>query len=218
MYKYILFDLDGTLIDTNELILKSFKHTYKTHLEREISETEILESFGEPLIVTLERYSLDNSKAMFKTFIDHNKVFHDEYIKLFPGVKECLEELKSMGCLIAFVTSKRRSMAEHGLEFFDILKYFDETIALDDTTVHKPHPEPILLALEKLNCIDKKDQVLMVGDSKFDIMCASNAGIKSVLVNWSLASTVQKDQEITPDFIIDDLEKLINIVKGEINV
>lgn len=218
MYKYILFDLDGTLIDTNELILKSFKHTYKTHLEREISETEILESFGEPLIVTLERYSKDNSKAMFKTFIDHNKVFHDDYIKLFPGVKECLEELKKMGCLIAFVTSKRRSMAEHGLEFFDILKYFDETIALDDTTVHKPHPEPIWLALEKLNCSDKKEEALMVGDSKFDIMCASNAGIKSVLVNWSLASTVQKDQEITPDFIIDDLEKLINIVKGEINV
>lgn len=218
MYKYILFDLDGTLVDTNEIILKSFRYTYKKHLNREIPEQEILENFGEPLLITLERYSKEHAKAMFKTYVEYNQTIHDEHIKLFPGVKECLEELKELGCKIALVTSKRKELAEHGLELFDLLKYFDVTVAMEDTVKHKPHPDPVLFALEKLNSLDKKKESLMIGDSKFDILSAANAGVKSVLVNWSLASTAQKDENISPDFIIENLAKLVRIVKEESNV
>lgn len=218
MFKYILFDLDGTLVDTNDLILKSFKHTYKEHLRRDVPEEEILEHFGEPLIITLERYSKENAKAMFKTYIEFNEVIHDEYIKSFPGTKECLMQLKALGCKLSIVTSKRKALAIRGLEIFDLLQYFDEIVALEDTTIHKPNPEPVLKALEKLNCMDKKQEALMIGDSKFDIISAERAGVKSVLVNWSLATEAQNTVEMKPDYIIEDLGKLIQIVKGDADV
>lgn len=218
MYKYILFDLDGTLVDTNDLILKSFKHTYKKHLNRDIPEEEILKNFGEPLIITLERYSKEDAKEMFKTYIGYNEVIHDQHIKGFPGTKECLKELKELGCKLSIVTSKRKELAVRGLEIFDLLQYFDEIVALEDTVLHKPNPEPVLKALEKLNSLDKKNEALMVGDSKFDILSAANAGVKSVLVNWSLATEAQNTIEMKPDYIIDNLEKLIQIVKEDGNV
>ena len=218
MYKYIMFDLDGTLVDTNDLILTSFKHTYKKHLNREVPEEEILKNFGEPLIITLERYSKEDAKEMFKTYISFNEVIHDKYIKAFPGTKECLKELKELGCLLSIVTSKRKALAVRGLEIFDLLQYFDEIVALEDTVEHKPNAAPVLKALEKLNCLDKKNEALMIGDSKFDILSATNAGVKSVLVNWSMATEAQNTMEMKPDYIINDLEKLVQIVKGDANV
>lgn len=209
-YKYILFDLDGTLIDTDQLIIDSFKHTYKLHLDREVEKMEILQYFGEPLITTLRRYSPENAEAMYNTFIQYNESIHDHSVSLCCNIEETLQQLKELGCLMAVVTSKRSKMAYRGLELFDILQYFDAIVTVDDTTHHKPHPEPVQKALEKLGA--EPGEALMVGDSVFDIQCAHNAGVHAVKVSWGAA--LEQKMEEKADYSIHDALQLIDIVKG----
>ena len=210
-YKYVLFDLDGTLIDTNKLIMDSFKYTYKTGLGLEVSEQEILKYFGEPLIVTLARYSEDKANELFKTYIEYNESRHDDTVTIFEGIKELLEELVKQGCALALVTSKRRKVALMGLELFDIKKYFDVFIALEDTEQHKPNPAPALKALELLGA--QPCDAIMVGDSVFDIHCAHGAGVKAALVKWSAAHGFQGD-DISADYVVHDTAELLKVIKG----
>lgn len=211
-FKYILFDLDGTLIDTNQLIIDSFRHTYKQHLNLEVEEQEILQYFGEPLITTLERYAPENAKELFDTYISYNESMHDSSVSLCCNIEQCLKQLKELGCELAVVTSKRSAMAYRGLELFDILKYFSVVVTVDDTTRHKPQPEPVLKALEKLGA--KAQDALMIGDSIFDIQCAHNAGVKAVQVNWGAATGHQGEEE--PDYFVEDALEIIDIVKGAV--
>lgn len=211
-YKNILFDLDGTLLNTNKLIIESFKYTLKKHLDINIDDSDILKYFGEPLMVTLERFSKEKAKEMFSTYIAYNESIHDDMVEVFGDVESLLKEILKMGCKTAVVTSKRKALAERGLRLFDLLKYFDDVIALEDTEKHKPDPEPILEALSRLNA--HKDEALMVGDSEFDIKCAKNAGVDSVFVSWSQACDYQ-DKSIKPDYIIKDLSEIIYIIKAK---
>ncbi len=209
-YKYILFDLDGTLIDTNKLIINSFKHTYKTHLNIDVPESEIYKYFGEPLITTLSRYSEDRADELFKTYIDFNEREHDSSVALCCNIKECLEALTEQGCILAVVTSKREKLASRGLKLFDIMKFFSVVVTMDDTKNHKPHPEPVLRALELLGA--KPEEALMIGDSIFDIKCAHNAGVKAVLVNWGEATEYQEKGK--PDYLVHDAMEIADIARG----
>ncbi len=210
-YKYVLFDLDGTLIDTNKLIMDSFKYTYRTCLGIEVSEQDILKCYGEPLIVTLKRYSEEKADEMFRTYIEYNESRHNDTVNIFEGVKELLEELDSQGCSMAMVTSKRKKIALQGLELFDIKKHFDVFVALEDTEQHKPNPAPVVKALELLEA--HPSEAIMVGDSVFDIHCAHGAGVKAALVKWSAAHGFQGD-DISADYIVKDTEELLRIIKG----
>ena len=209
-YKYILFDLDGTLIDTNQLIIDSFKHTYKTHLNKDIEEKEILQYFGEPLITTLRRYSPENAEELYETYINYNETVHDNSVSLCCNIKECLAQLKEMGCVLAVVTSKRSKMAYRGLELFDIAKYFSAVVSVDDTEEHKPHPAPVLKALEKLGATP--EEAIMVGDSIFDIQCAHNAGVEAVQVTWGAA--LEHLEQETPDYLVDNALEIVDIARG----
>lgn len=210
-YKYVLFDLDGTLIDTNKLIIDSFKHTYKTCLGLEVEEQEILKYFGEPLIVTLKRYSEERSDELFKAYIEYNESRHDDTVVMFEGIHELLEELDKQGFILALVTSKRRKVALMGLDLFDIKKHFKAILALEDTELHKPNPAPVVKALELLGA--KPDEAVMVGDSIFDIHCAHGAGVKAVLVKWSAAHGFQGD-DASADYVVHDAEELFKVIKG----
>jgi pyrophosphatase PpaX len=210
-YKYVLFDLDGTLINTNKLIIESFKHTYKTCLGLEVSEQEILKYFGEPLTVTLERYSEEKAEEMFRTYIEYNESRHDDVVTIFEGVQELLEKLERQGHTIALVTSKRRKVALMGLDLFDIRKYFEVFVSLEDTELHKPNPAPVLKALELLGA--NPGEAIMVGDSVFDIHCAHGADVKAVLVKWSAAHDFQED-DTSADYIAHDTYDLLNIIEG----
>lgn len=210
-YKYVLFDLDGTLIDTNKLILDSFKYTYKTCLNLTVSEQEILKYFGEPLIVTLGRYSAEKAEEMYKTYIDYNESRHDDTVTIFEGIQELLSELVRQGFTLALVTSKRRKVALMGLELFDIKKYFDVFVALEDTELHKPNPAPVLKALELLGA--QTCDAIMVGDSVYDIHCAHGANVKAALVKWSAAHGFQGD-DISADYVVHDTGELLKIIKG----
>lgn len=209
-FKYILFDLDGTLIDTNQLILDSFKYTIKEHLDMDVSDEELLKYFGEPLIYTLQRYSMEKAQKMFETYIKYNEHHHDNRVLPCGEIGSGLAKLKELGCIMAIVTSKRRMIATRGLKLFDFEKYFSVIVALEDTEKHKPDGAPILEALKRLD-VDG-NQAVMIGDSIYDIECAKNAGIKSILVKWSMADGFQ-DKKIDADYTVSSIEELIHVIE-----
>lgn len=208
-YKYLLFDLDGTIINTNNLIVNSFKYTLKMHMDLDVEDCQIKKYFGEPLLLTLERFSKEKAEAMFDTYIKFNEGIHDESVEVFKNVDSVLKNLVELGYILCIVTSKRKTLAKRGLEIFDLLKYFDEIVAYEDTVRHKPYPDPIVKALSLLKA--KPEQALMIGDSEFDIRCAKNAGVKSIFVSWSEAGTYQNNN-IKSDFTIDEFPQLLKIV------
>ena len=207
MVKGILFDLDGTLIDTNELIISSYQYTLKSQLGLEVSREEIIGYFGEPLIITLGRYcSKEQLPQLVKCYREYNLAQHDTLVKSFPGVRETLEELlKSRELQIAVVTSKMRDTALRGLALLNLLEYINVLVGYENTTMHKPDPGPVQKALEYLAI--EPSEVVMVGDSPYDVRSAHGAGVRCGVVEYSIFERVQLEKE-KPDFWLATLLEL----------
>ena len=212
MIKAVLFDLDGTLIDTNNLIIQSFKHTFRKHLNKDVPDSEIVMHFGEPLLATLARYDEAKADILIQTYRTHNEAIHDELTKEIGGVKETLRELKTLGIKIGVVTSKRRALAERGLKLFNLHELMEVVITPEETEKHKPEAEPVLKACKLLGILPK--EALMVGDSHYDILCGKNAGAKSCLVKYT-ALPVDKIMEYNPDYAIDEIKNVLQIIRKE---
>ncbi len=210
----VLFDFDGTLMDTNDVILMSWQHTFRTLANREEKEDVLTATFGEPLETTMDRFfphiPLEESIEIYRQFQRDN---FNGLITLFPGMKELIIALKERGYKIGLVTSRLKQTSMEGLEKYGLTKYFDAIVTPEDTTKHKPDPEPVHIALRKLGA--RPDQAVMLGDTLFDIMCAKNAGVRSVLVAWSLALAGKTKADLgkdAPDYIIHKPEELFAIL------
>lgn len=207
----VLFDLDGTLLNTNDLIIKSFQHTYKIVLGEEKPESEIVKSFGEPLHLTMKReFDIPVEQAV-KIYRDYHYERFDDLIDIFPGVEKAIKELHRKGYKLAVVTSRLANTSLRGLRKFDIEKYFNCIITADDTDVHKPDPLPINMALQKLN--SKNNRSIMIGDSIFDVQCAKNAGVLSAIVSWSATSEHVLELE-RPDYVINKAEEIVMLIEN----
>jgi pyrophosphatase PpaX len=187
----VLFDFDGTIMDTTQVIVNSWQHTFKVLEGEERPVSDIYPTFGEPLAITMKRFfpnnPVDDSIEIYRSYqVQH---FAD-LIEVFPGMIELLDELKKDGYVIALVTSRLRGTTNQGLDAFDLGKYFDTILTCDDTDKHKPDPTPINMTLDRLG--KKPDNAIMIGDTKFDIECARNAGVKSVLVGWTVSVKVDE--------------------------
>ncbi len=210
----ILFDFDGTVMDTNNVIIMSWQHTFRTLENREEKLENLTKTFGEPLERTLANFfpdvPVEESIEIYRSF--HRDNF-GELITLFPGMKELLAEVKQRGYKTALVTSRLGETTMQGLEKYEIKKYFDVVVTADDTTKHKPDPQPVNIALEKLG--SAPEEAVMLGDTLFDILCARNAGVKSILVSWSLALAGKTKEDLgddAPDYIIKKPEELFGIL------
>ncbi|MDD2504438.1 MAG: HAD-IA family hydrolase [Clostridia bacterium] len=209
----VLFDFDGTIMDTNRVILQSWQHTFRTFEGRERAEEEIYSTFGEPLYITMKKV-LPNIPVEEATDVyrSYNYGKFTDLISIFPGMLELLKKLKSSGYKIGLVTSRLAHTTKIGLEKFDIEQYFDAIITCEDCNSFKPDPEPVNLALERLGSMPEES--IMIGDSMFDILCAKNAGVKSALVGWALAvNEDEKTDENSPDHIILKPEDLLDILE-----
>ncbi|ADL52369.1 pyrophosphatase PpaX [Clostridium cellulovorans] len=204
MIKAILFDLDGTILDTNDLILNSFKHSFKTHLDLELPREEIVKFFGEPLQYSLAKYGEDKLENLISTYRSYNEENHDSNVTLFKGVKEGLKVLKDKNFKLAIVTSKRESMTRRGLDLFGLTECFDVIITPEATKEHKPNGEPVLKACEVLGI--KPEEAIMVGDSHNDILCGKNAGAKTGLVKYT-ALDQSELLKLYPDYLVDSIEE-----------
>lgn len=210
MIKAILFDLDGTLINTNNLIIKTFKHVLKKHLNLDISKDELVKYFGEPLESTMKRYYPKNPEFLVEAFRKYNFKIHDKFTEKFNGVEEGLEELREYGLRLAVVTSKKKDTAKRGLKLFDFYRYMEVLVTPEDTKKHKPSAEPVLKACEILG-IDPSETI-MVGDSYNDILSGNKAGATTCLVKYT-AVPIEGVLKYNPDYIIDNIKELLDIVK-----
>lgn len=209
MINTILFDYDGTLMDTNEVVLQSWQHTFRTFRGHEENPDTIRKTFGEPLVMTLENtfpeIPLEKSLEVYRSF--QREVFTD-FVEVFPGIMELLETLKQKGYKMGLVTSRTKDTTWAGLKHYGMDKYFDVVITAGDTDKHKPDPEPILITLEKLG--SAPEESLMIGDTMFDLYCARNAGVKAVMVDWSV--TMTGEEKAQADYIIKIADELLDIL------
>ena len=211
MIKAILFDLDGTIVNTNNLILKSFEYIFKEYLKMSVSREEIYANFGVPLKQIFEKHKILNVDEAVEEYIRYNLRIHDEYIENYDHVESGLAALREKGFKLAIVTSKFRDTALRGLRCFDLEKYFDLIITPEDTEFHKPHPAPVLAACEKLNI--KPEEAIMVGDSHNDILAGKNAGSKTCAVKYTDLN-YELLLESNPDFSIDTIDELVTIASS----
>ncbi|MBP1744632.1 MAG: pyrophosphatase [Firmicutes bacterium] len=211
MIKAILFDLDGTLIDTNELIVECFQYALKEHKNLDVPREDVVKTFGEPLVFAMQKYGEDNVDDLLNLFRKHQETRHDIMARECGGVTDGIKELKEDGIKIALVTSKRRPMTERGLNLIDIFKYMDAVVAFEDTEDHKPTGVPALKACELLDV--RPEETIMVGDSHNDILCGKDAGCYTCLVSYT-ALPLEELMSYEPDFIIDRLSELVEICEN----
>ncbi|HEU0052457.1 MAG TPA: HAD-IA family hydrolase, partial [Longimicrobium sp.] len=165
----VLYDFDGTLADSTELIMRCYRHTMTTHLGECPPDEEWLSGFGTPLETQIARFARhdDEAAAMLETYRALQREMHDEMLRPFPGAAETVAELSRRGVGLAIVTSKHRRAALRGMELCGITSHFDVIVTPEDVTHAKPHPEPVLAALEKLSVAP--EEAVMVGDSPHDL-------------------------------------------------
>lgn len=180
----VLFDLDGTLIDSIELIVRSYQHTLQAHDKPVEADAEILSKVGVPLATHLEQWAADDAErdAMVVTYRAWNRAHHDALVRPFDGIAEALDGLVARGTRIAVVTSKARAPALHGLSHCGLEQPFELLVGSDDVTSHKPDPGPILHALERMDVAPER--AAYVGDSVFDVRAANAAGVTSAAALW----------------------------------
>jgi pyrophosphatase PpaX len=208
-FRILLFDLDGTLLDTNELIIQSFKYTSKKYLNQEMPREHIIKTFGEILQETMEREFGEYAEEALKTYRSFQGQNFYDYIMTYTGVKETIQKLYKKGYKMGVVTSRLRESTVRGLKHFDLYRYFECIISANDTDKHKPDPTPALMALDKMK--GKPEEAVLIGDSPFDILCAKNAGILSVAVGWS-ALPRELYMQHNPDYVIESMEEFVDIL------
>lgn len=212
MIKAVLFDLDGTLLNTNQLIIESFKHVFETELNIYPEDEEIVQYFGEPLLMTLARYDEKNPQRLYDAYIKYNEKNHDDVVFAMEGAEKAILGLKKRGIKVGVVSSKRRIMVDRGLKVCCLSELMDVIITPEDTEKHKPDGAPLIKACSLLG-IDPTD-ALMVGDSHFDILCGKNAMAKTCLVKYT-AIPIENILKYKPNFLIEKLTDLLDIVDHE---
>ncbi|MGI8587787.1 MAG: HAD-IA family hydrolase [Chloroflexia bacterium] len=188
MLDTILFDLDGTLIDTMDLIVACWQHATGLHCGAAISREDVLPTIGLPLLAALEAYAPGNGDALYAAYQQHNAVWHDKMALLVPGTVEMLARLRGAGVRTGLVTSKRHESLRRGLDLYALAPYLDAVIGFEDSARHKPNPDPILAALERLGRSPDRASVAYIGDAVSDIECALAAGVRAVGVPWGAAT------------------------------
>lgn len=206
--KTILFDFDGTLIDTNDLIYESFMHTFEQY-GYSFTKEEILQFNGPPLQKTFSTIDPQLAEEMIRTYRAHNNEHHDEYVSLFPNVRETLDVLKDEGFKLAIVSAKMRDGVNQGLKATNIGNYFDTIISIDNVSNPKPHPESVYKALDNLYA--KPEEAIMIGDNYHDIEAGNNAGTKTAGVAWSTKGVAYL-QRYNPTYMLNDMTDLLKII------
>lgn len=220
----VLFDLDGTLIDTTELIYRSYQHAFRSVLATPMDREELYVGHGQPLaeafaaILARRRVELPDAELsalidrLIRTYREFNLANHDLLAREFPGVRQVLDELRRGGVALGLVTSKSRAIAQRGLDLIGIAEYFRTAVFMEDTTRHKPDPDPLWLALDRLGWRDHPRQALYVGDSTHDLRAGRAAGVQTAAALWgpfpreSLAA-------LEPDYLLSSIVAVLELVR-----
>ncbi len=212
MLSAVLFDFDGTLVDTTEMIHQGMRHATTEVLGREdIPRETLLANVGQPLPQQMEVLDAEKAELLLEAYRRHHEENHDALIQEFPDIEKSLSRLRSAGTKVAVVTSKRQVSVEMALRNFPGLRdVVDRFVTMEDTKEHKPHPGPLLKGLELLGGVPK-EEAAYVGDSPFDVEAAKAAGLTSVAVSWG-AFSEGRLREADPDHLVPDIESAVDVL------
>jgi len=207
-YENVLFDLDGTLIDSGAIILASFRHATRTVLRRRIPDAELAAMVGGSTIhEQMRSIDEDHVDELVRVYREHNEPLHDD-LEAFEGVEHVLAELKDQGRRLGIVTAKRRRTVDLAFAVLPLGPYFDVVVTAETTKRHKPHPEPVLVALEGLGAAPS--DAAFVGDSPFDVEAGKAAGVFTVAVAWGNIHPVEA--LAGADALVESPEQLLDVL------
>ncbi|WP_178018864.1 pyrophosphatase PpaX [uncultured Paenibacillus sp.] len=210
MIDTVLFDLDGTIINTNELIITTFMHVIEKNGLKPHTREEIIPHMGMTLEHQLQIFSgREDVAELVADYRKYNRERHDELIRDFPHVKEVISSLYEQGITMGIVTTKIKETTLLALNMFGLKPYMKSIVTVEDVKHPKPHPEPILTAMRELNADPAR--TLMVGDSAADLQCAKAAGVHAAGVAWSLKGESML-RKYDPDYILQDMTDLYGIL------
>jgi pyrophosphatase PpaX len=213
-FKGIIFDIDGTLTSTNELIFASFNHITEKYMNKTMTPKEIIGLFGPTEDQIIEGWFNENHQEVKD---DYYSYYSDNLLNsadLYPGIRELLILLKSKNVKLSIYTGKGRSAALITLEKLKIVHLFDMIVTGSDIKDHKPSPEGINVFLEKFNL--SPDEVLMIGDAPADIIASRGAGVKVASVVWD---SYAKDEVLGlgSDYLFESVAELHNFLDQMVN-
>ena len=212
-FPVVLFDLDGTVIDSGAIILASMRHTAKEVLGVEPSDAELMAAVGGPgLEAQMHALAPDRVEELVTVYRAHNEPLHDT-LACCDGMDDVLVRLKDEGRRLGIVTAKRRETVELAFATVPLGHLFETVVGGDETERHKPSPEPLLLALERLG--SRADEAAYVGDAPFVVSDARAAGIHSVAVTWGGIHPRERLEREHPDAVVDTAEELLRVLRDE---
>jgi pyrophosphatase PpaX len=207
-YPVVLFDLDGTVVDSGGIILASMRHATQTVLGREFSDDELLANVGGPgLEAQMEALGPGRANELVHVYRAHNEPLHAT-LEGFDGIGETLEALRARGHRLGIVTAKRRSTVELAFARLPLAHLFQTVVGGDETERHKPSPEPLQLGLERLGAT--ASDAAYVGDSPYDMQAARAAGLLAVGVTWG--GIHERAALSDADVIVDRAEELLDVL------
>lgn len=207
----ILFDLDGTLIDSIELILKSARFAFEKLERVGPPDEEWLAGIGIPLWTMLQRYARDDADCalLLAGYREYQLANHDRLIRCYDGTIETVKALHACGHELAVVTSKSEALAFRALALVGLARYMDTVVGCESSTRHKPDPEPVRIALHRLDC--RPEDALFVGDSVFDVLAGNAAGVQTAAALWGAAGRADLEPG-KPNVYLEGISELPGLV------
>lgn len=207
----VLFDLDGTLADTIGLIVASYQHTFRSVSGRHVGDVEARSWIGQTLTETFTREDADQAAELEQVYLQYNGAKLDEFVTEYPGIPELLADLVEFGVTTGVVTSKRRLVASRSMTLGRVPQAIPLVCGMEDSSKHKPHPEPLLVAMDRLGV--SPSRCVYVGDAIFDIQAAHAAGMAAIGVSWGAAP--RADLLVAePLAVADDADVLYSLLLG----
>ena len=205
----VLFDLDGTLINSIDHIVDCWQHTVRTGLGVEMARETILPTIGRPLVACFEELAPGRGQELREIYVDYERGRHDTAVQIIDGTHAVLAGLKEQGYRLGVVTAKVLDIALNGLRLFDLVDYFDVIVTLEDTERHKPYPDPVLAACERLGV--QPSEAVYVGDALTDVEAGKAAGVLTIGVTWGASGAGIR--EAAPDYILASMDELPAMLK-----
>ena len=210
-YDPILFDLDGTVIDSVALIRESHRHAVTTVLGTVLTDQELVALVGRPLIDQMRAFSVEHSDELLRIYREWNHAHTRRLLCAYAGVDRLLTDLRAAGRTLGIVTSKSGPTVDLAFDVLPLRHHFDIVIAAEDTDRHKPDPAPIHAAIARLGA--DPTRACYVGDAPFDIQAAQAAGIAAIGVTWGffMRGVIEA---LSPDAIVDTTDELAVVLLG----
>ena len=200
----ILFDFDGTLFDTDELVTQSFRYSLQHYGLTKISDERIRSTFGAVMEDIMQGFISEfhlnaTVEELVSCYRDYHEKIFAQYIHPFEGITELLEKVSALGLKSGVLTSRKKRSAMRGIELFDYNKYFSAIQTEDDTVYAKPDPRAAYDILERMG--SNAESSIIVGDTAYDILCGKNAGAITALALWGREMSNEQILDLAPDIV-----------------